>query len=232
MPSRLVRINVSRGPRATLAQQSVRMRRADDGEAVLGLRIADRVAAGKGAARLADLGRSPVEDLRHHVPRQLLGERRDRQGEEDAATHREHVAHRVRGGDLAERAGIVDERWEEVDRADDREVVADAIRRRVVRWLEAGDELRRCRHRTEAGERLGQHVGTELGRTPAAIGERRETEARHVGERRHVSMIWRRSSDHRRRGSGNARIGRAWASALPSPRERLGPGGSPGLQNR
>ena len=66
---------------------------------------------------------APAKIAAQHVARQLLGERRDRQREQDAAAHREHVRQRVRGGDLAERPRVVDERREEVERADDREVV-------------------------------------------------------------------------------------------------------------
>ena len=54
------------------------MRGPDHGEPVLRLGIADRVPAGEGAARLADLGRGAVEDRGHRVPWQLLGKRRDR----------------------------------------------------------------------------------------------------------------------------------------------------------
>ena len=171
---------------AALAQQSIRVRGPDDGQAVLRLGVADRVAAGERPACLADLGRRAPEHLRQHVAWQLLGERRDRQGEEDAATHREHVAHRVRGRDLAEGPRVVDERREEVDRADDREVVADAIGGRIVGWLEPGDQLVRSGLRAQTGERLGQQVGTELRRAPAAIGEARSA----AGRGRRTGSSW------------------------------------------
>ena len=45
------------------------MRGADDRQPVLGLGVADRVAAGERAARLADLGRGAGEDLGHDVSR-------------------------------------------------------------------------------------------------------------------------------------------------------------------
>ena len=41
--------------------------------------------------------------------------------------------------------GVVDERRKEVERADDREVVADPVRGRVVGRVEAGDQLARLR---------------------------------------------------------------------------------------
>ena len=69
----------------------------------------------------------PLEDPRHDVPWQVFGERRDRQREQDAATHREDVTQRVRGRDLAECPRVVDERREEVERADDRELVGEPV---------------------------------------------------------------------------------------------------------
>ena len=106
-----------------------------------------------------------VEHLDQHVAGQVLGECGDRQREEDAATHREDVAHRVRGRDLAERARVVDQWGEEIDGADDREVVADAEHGGIVGRVEAGDQLIGCRLGTKSGEGLGQQIGTELGRT-------------------------------------------------------------------
>ena len=140
VPSRLVRMQRVAGPRAALAQQAIGMGRTDDRQAVLRLRIADRVTPGERPAGLADLRRGPVEHLGQDVPRQLLGECRDRQGEQHAAAHREHVTHRVRRRDLAERPGVVDQRREEVERADDRQVVADPVHGGVVGWVQAGDQ--------------------------------------------------------------------------------------------
>ena len=47
------------GPRPALAEQPIRMGRADDRQPVLRLGVADRVAAGERAAGLADLGDAP-----------------------------------------------------------------------------------------------------------------------------------------------------------------------------
>ena len=128
------------GPGAALAEQAVGVGGADHREAVLGLRVADRVAAGEHAARLADLRRGGLEHRRERVAREVLGERRDREREQDAAAHREHVRQGVGGGDLAVRERVVDERRKEVERAEDREVVGDPVRGGVVGRLEAGDE--------------------------------------------------------------------------------------------
>ena len=101
------------------------MRRADHRQPVLGLRVADRVAARQHAARLADLRRRRLEHRRQRRLREVLGEGRDRQREQHAAAHREHVGQGVGRGDLPVRDRVVHERREEVQRADDREVVAE-----------------------------------------------------------------------------------------------------------
>ena len=140
-PERLGQDEPVARPGAALAQQPVGMGGADDRQPVLRLRVADGVAAGERAAGLADLGRGAGEDLGQHVARQVLGEGRDRQREQDPAAHREDVGQGVGRGDLAERPRVVDERREEVERADDREVVADAVDGGVVGRVEAGDQV-------------------------------------------------------------------------------------------
>ena len=161
------------------------MGRPDHRQPVLRLGVADRVAAGEGAAGLADLGRRAGEDLGHDLARQLLGEGRDRQREQHPAAHREHVGQRVRRGDLAERPRVVDERREEVERADDRQVVADPVDGRVVGRVEAGDQGvgRVAVLGAEAGERLGQEVRPELRRAAAAVGQLGQAEGLGLGRR-------------------------------------------------
>ena len=69
---------------------------------------------------------------------------------------------------------VVDEGREEVDRADDRQVVADPVGGGVIGRVEAGDEGRvgvRRGVRAEAAERIGQQVGAELGGAAAAVGQ-------------------------------------------------------------
>ena len=119
VPSGLVSSEPVAGPGAALAQDPVWVDGAGHRQAVLGLGVADRVAAGERAAGLADLGGGTLEDRGQRVPRQLLGEGRDRQGEQDPAAHREHVGQGVGGGDLAEGPGVVHEGREEVEGADD-----------------------------------------------------------------------------------------------------------------
>ena len=158
--------------RAALAEQPIGVRGADDREPVLRLRVADRVAAGEDAARLADLRGRRLEHRGERRLREVLGERGDRQREQHPAAHREHVRQRVGRGDLAVRDRVVDERREEVERAEDREVVRDAVRGGVVGRLEAGDERRvAVRARAQPGERIGQQVRPQLRGTAAALGE-------------------------------------------------------------
>ena len=193
----------------TLAQEAIGMGGTDDREAVLRFGIADRVTARERAAGLADLGRGALEDGREHVPRQLLGERRDRQGEQDAATHREHVAQRVRGRDLAERPRIVDQRGKEIERADDGQIVADPIRGGVVGRVETRDQRVRSRLAREPTERIRQQVGPELGGAAAAIGQRGEPgwgRGAHV-ERGHRPMIGQTTRATIERGSGGVPVG-------------------------
>ena len=115
-----------------LAQQPVGVRRADDREAVFRLRVADRVAAGERAAASRTLDEAPAKIS----ARTSRGRSSGNAAIDSANSTRPPIAktsrQRVRGGDLAERPRVVDERREEVERADDREVVADAVDGRVV----------------------------------------------------------------------------------------------------
>ena len=207
VPSGLVRSSRSPGTRAALPQQVVGVGGADDREAVLGLRVADRVAAGERAARLADLGRRAGEDLGHHVARQVLGEGRDRQREQDPAAHREDVRQRVRRGDLAERPRVVDERREEVERADDREVVADPVDRRVVGRGEAGDQGVRA-HRPRSPRRA-RPAPRPAGPPRASRRSRRNRSGRSGGTGLGRSSSGHDGDDHGlpSRGSGRVPVG-------------------------
>ena len=188
VPSGLVRTSRSPGRAPPLRSSLSGMRRADHREAVFRLRVADRVAAGERATRLADLGRGAGEDLGQDVARQVLGECRDRQREQHPAAHREDVGQRIRRGDLPERPRVVDERREEVERADDRQVVADAVDGRVVGRVQAGDERR------VGAPRRPRH--------PARPAPRR-------ADPRRASRHTRRNRSARSGGTGSARA-RSW----------------------
>ena len=195
---------------AALAQQPVGMGGADDRQPVLGLGVADRVAAGERAAGLADLGRGAAEDLGEDVARQVLGERRDRQREQDPAAHREDVGQGVGRRDLAERPRVVDERREEVERADDREVVADAVGGGVVGRVQPGDQggigVRRGLG-AKAAQRVGEQVGPELRRTAAAVGQLGQAEDSGDGVERRSCADDRRGARYHRDGSGRVPVG-------------------------
>ena len=123
------------------------------------------------APRLADLGRGRLEDRRQGVAREVLGEGCDRQREQHAPTHREHVGQGVGGRDLAVGRWIVDERREEVEGAEDREVVGDPVGGGVVGRVEAGDQVAVLGSRTKARQRVGEEVRAELRGATAAVGE-------------------------------------------------------------
>ena len=162
---------------AALPQQAIRMRHADHREAIFRLGIADRVAAGKDAPSFPNLVRGAVQDGPELLGGKILGNGGDRQREQDPAAHREDVGQGIGGRDLAVRAGVVDDRRKEVQRADHGEVRRDQVDRRVVRRVEAGDQSvggsgRVARLRDpQAGQRFGQDVRAELRGTAAALGQ-------------------------------------------------------------
>ena len=181
------------GPRAALRPDVVRMNGADDGEPVLRLGVANRVSAREQPARLAHLRVGGGEDLGEHLDRQLLGERGDREREQRRASHREHVVQRVRRGDRAVVAGIVDDRREEVEREDDRALVVDAIDRGVVRRREPDEQVLRL----DGNEALEQFLETRrrvLRRAAAARGQIREPHSSDVGAQRILLAEWQRNS--------------------------------------
>ena len=159
-----------------------------------------------------------VEDRGQHVPRQVLGERRDRQREQHPAAHREHVATaRWPRRSRRKRPRVVDERREEVERADDREVVAHPVDGGVVGRLEAGDQLvARRRRRARAEPRRGLR---RAGPPRASRHSRRSRSARSGGSgrarrvgtrlpcRNHRQPVeWAASRPVRSRGSGSGGV--------------------------
>ena len=128
-------------PRARLGPDRVRMDGSDDGEAVLGLGVPDRVPSGEDRSRRAHALLGSREHLAEHLRRQLLRKRRDRKGEQRRAAHREDVVERIRCRDCPESPRIVDQRREEVDGEDDCALVVQAIDGRVVGRVEADEEI-------------------------------------------------------------------------------------------
>src|SRR3954464_6685188 len=116
------------------------MHASGDRETELRLTIDHGVTAGDHAARVAHRVDRPGEHALELLERRVLGPRRDLEGEEDLSTHRVDIGHRVRGTDRAGSVGVVDDRWKEVERLDDRDVGRDEIHRRIVRALEPDEQ--------------------------------------------------------------------------------------------
>ena len=127
--------------RAALRPDPVGVDGADDGEPVLRLVVADRVASGEDRPGLAHDLVGSGEDLAQHLGRQLFGECGDREREQRHAAHREDVVERVRRRDRAEVARIVHDRWEEVDREDERALVVEPVDGSVVGRIEPDEQI-------------------------------------------------------------------------------------------
>ena len=196
MPSGFVRKSASPGLRAALRPDPVRVHGADDGEPVLRLVVADRVPAGEDRTGRADDLVRARQDLAQHLGRQLLRERGDREREQRHAAHREHVVERVRRGDRAEGARVVDDRREEVDREDERALVVEPVDGRVVGGIEPDEQIGGV-GRHEAGEERLEPRRRVLGR--AAAGLRERGQRRRLG---HAASV--RASEESRRGRTRA----------------------------
>ena len=114
---------------------------ADNGETVLRLLVAQRMAASEQAACLTHLLARGGEDLPEHRGWQALREGGDREREERRAAHSEDVVQGVRGGDRTEVAGVVDDGREEVEREDEGTLVVEAVDGGIVRGGEADEQV-------------------------------------------------------------------------------------------
>jgi hypothetical protein len=86
---------------------------------------------------------APAQDRDQDLGRELvLGVGENVERSYRSSTHREDVAHRVGGADLAERVRIVDQRRKEVDGIDDRQIVLQAIDPGVVVAGGTGEQTR------------------------------------------------------------------------------------------
>ena len=159
------------------------------------------------AARTCSLG--AVEDRAHHLRRQLLGQRGDRQREQRHAAHREHVVQRVRRGDRPEVVGVVDDRREEVDREDERALVVELVDRRVVGRVEPDEQV--------LG--LGGHEAAQQLLEPRRrVLRRAASRGRQIGElhdRHRNDSGGRRGRRRQGRGTSYARSEFAPAAATP-----------------
>jgi hypothetical protein len=122
--------------------------------------------AGQDRAGLSHLLVGGVENRRHSLLRQLLGELGDRQGQQRASAHREHVVEGVRRCDRPEVTRVIDKRWEKVEREDERRAVVEPVDGSVVGRGEPDEQiLRLCGD--EPGEQLLEAGGGVLGRAAA-----------------------------------------------------------------
>jgi L-seryl-tRNA(Ser) seleniumtransferase len=173
---------------AALPEEPVGCGDADDRESVLRLRVADGVATGKDAPGRTNPIRGAIEDRPERRRGHVLRDCRDRQREQHSAAHREHIGQGVRSRDLAERPRVVDDRREEVERADDGDTRRDEMDRRIIGWIEPRDqtgraiaiELEHILTGTETGQRLAQDVGAELGSAAAAARQLGQPHGRDV----------------------------------------------------
>ena len=179
-PERLRQVDAVTGTSSCLRPDRVWMHGPDDGKTVLRLGVTNRVPSCEDrAGRLHALSRAG-EHVREHLGRELLGERGDGQREQWRAAHREDVVERVRRGDRAEGARVVDEWGEEVDREDDRPLVVQPVDRRVVGGIEADEEVFRI-DGDEPGEDRLEPCCRVLRSAAASARERGELNRLHVG---------------------------------------------------
>src|SRR5205807_9097052 len=134
------------GSQAALDQNPIGMDAAGHAEPVLRLGVDDGVPARDHAPRLGDLVPAAAKYVRDDRLGHLTRESGDREREQHLAAHRVDVRHRVDGGDGAPGPRIVDDRWEEVDGLDDRQIGRETIDRRVVSRAEPDEQIRGWRH--------------------------------------------------------------------------------------
>ena len=167
------------GDRAGLRPDPLWVHGSDDGEAVLRLGVANRVAARQNRAGLTHLRVRTREHLAEHLHRKLLGERGHGQCEQRPAAHCEDVVERIRRRDRAERARVVDQRRKEVDGEHDRALVVEPVDRGVVGGIEADEQILRVGGHESGEERL-EPAGGVLRRAPSGLRERRESDGLHA----------------------------------------------------
>ena len=152
------------------------MNASSDRQAVLRLAIDHGVTARDDTARLGDLLDRALEDALELRKWRVLGPGRDVESEEHLPAHRVDVRHRVGRTDRAGCIGVVDDRREEVERFDDRDVARDQVDRGVVGRVETDEQLRGSLLRAHRTQHLRQRAGAQLGPSASAGGERRQAD--------------------------------------------------------
>ena len=130
------------GPRAALGEDALGMHDAGDRQPELRLLVLDRVPAGdRRAHRPHDLG-SAAQDVGQQAGGQVGRESRQVEGEQHFAAHGVDVAQRVRRRDRAVLIRRVHDGREEVDRLDQRQLIAEPIHGRVVGRAQPHQQVR------------------------------------------------------------------------------------------
>ena len=118
------------------------MHHTGDSQPVLGLSILDRVPADDRDSSLIAHRRAAPQDRDKQRLAQLRERERDHiQRTHRLAAHRVDVGERVGSGDPPEVERIIDDRGEEVDRVDQREVLPQPVDPRVIGGLEADQHV-------------------------------------------------------------------------------------------
>ena len=165
--------------RARVAQHALRVHEPSHSQPVLRFLIDDRVPAGHRSAGFAHLRCAAAQDLRGHVRGQILREGRDVQREEHPAAHRVDVGHCVGRRDRAVFVGIVDDRREEIERLHQRALIIQRVDGRIVRRIEADEQLRKLLRRklaAQAAQHLREAFRPVLGASTAAARQVREAQ--------------------------------------------------------
>ena len=173
-PSGLVRLSGIPRDRGILAQQPVGVAEPGDGHPVERLGRVDRVAAGDRAARPRRATSAPPRS----TSASSAGSSRPARPADEVhrehrlAPHRPDVGHRVRGDDPAPVVGVVDDRGEEVDGADDGPAAVDPQHRGVVAGLGAHEQVG-VPGQVDPGEQRLELADRHLAGAPTARGVRR-----------------------------------------------------------
>ena len=149
------------------------MDHAGDRHPVLRLLVLHRVAADHRGPGLGCLVGASLQHPGEQVEVQVLGPAEQVEGQDRPAAHRVAVAEGVGRRDGAPEIGVVDDRGEEVDGQQQRQVVADPVDGGVVGRVESQQEVRVLAAvvLAEAAQDLRQVTGTELAGSAGAVRE-------------------------------------------------------------
>ncbi len=155
---------------AAVCQHAAGVHKARHGQAVFGRRVVDAVPARNHRAGLVHFVVPAREDLVHRGLRHVLRNHQHVQRGLRFPAHGVDVGKRVRRGNLPERVRVVVDRRKKVDRLHDGDVVRHAVYARVVRRVEA-DEQVLVRAHADVLEQLAQHASANLCATARAFGQ-------------------------------------------------------------